>query len=115
LASINGRTESFWVANVYLGQKSIIIAQMELEELEIKILDALTFPESYESLLNEIKEDEAVVADVLKILIAKELVTPMSYDKKTQRYIQGYMYDSDDMTEYYYCMSSKGMKVYFSD
>lgn len=88
---------------------------MELEKLELKILDTLTFPESYETLIKEVHEDEAVVADVLKILIAKELVTPMSFDQKTQRYIQGYMYNSDDMTEYFYCMSSKGMKVYFAD
>ena len=48
---------------------------MELEELELKILSLLLFPEKFKHIVEESGEaDSYIVADVLKTLIVKDLV-----------------------------------------
>jgi hypothetical protein len=56
---------------------------MELEELELKILSLLLFPEKFKHIAEESGEaDSFIVADVLKTLIVKDLVRIYESDEQ---------------------------------
>lgn len=78
--------------------------------LERKILTSLVFTESFDTILEEARESEFLVADVLKWLIKHKYVSPMELDAATGEYKTTYMYDSDNMRAYHYCMTGKGFK-----
>lgn len=78
--------------------------------LEKKILGSLLFAESFETIIEEAKESEYLVADVLKWLIKNKYVSPMEQEEKTGEYKTTFMYDSDNMRAYHYCMTAKGLR-----
>ncbi len=77
--------------------------------LEKKILTSLLFTESFDTIIEEAKESEFLVADVLKDLIKGKYVSPMVLNDETQEYESTYMYDSDNMRAYHYQMTAKGL------
>jgi hypothetical protein len=77
--------------------------------LEKKILTSLLFTESFDTIIEEAKESEFLVADVLKDLIKSKYVSPMVLNEETQEYESTYMYDSDNMRAYHYQMTAKGL------
>jgi hypothetical protein len=78
--------------------------------LERKILSSLLFAEEFDSVMEEVKESEFLVADVLKQLIQQKLVTPMKLNEKNGDYEPSFMYDSDNMRAYRYRVTAEGLK-----
>lgn len=78
--------------------------------IEKKILTSLLFVESFDTILEEARESEFLVADVLKDLIKNKYVTPMELNEDTNEYQPTFMYDSDNMRAYRYQMTAKGLK-----
>lgn len=78
--------------------------------LEKKILTSLLFVETFETIIEEARESEYLVADVLKWLIKNKYVSPMELNEETGEYKPTYMYDSDNMRAYRYQMTAKGLK-----
>ena len=78
--------------------------------LEKKILTSLLFAESFDTIVEEAKESEYLVADVLKLLIKRKHVTPMQLNETTGEYEPTYMYDSDRMRAFHYRITAAGLK-----
>lgn len=86
---------------------------MELDEIDIQILNSLTFPEPFSTLLEEVDAPEKIIGDGLKFLMDKDLVFPMSENEVTGAWEKGYFYNSDNMHEYRYQITSKGLDLLF--
>ena len=86
---------------------------MELDSIDLEILNALTFPESFGTLLEEVKAPEKIIGDCLKGLMDKDLVHPLSENKQTGRWEKGFFYNSDNMNDYDYQITSKGLDFLF--
>ncbi len=82
---------------------------MELNTLQIDILRSLTFPEPFDTLVEEIKATEPVIGAELKELIVWGLVQVMREDERG-RYVSSIYYDSDNMRAFRYQTSSKGLQ-----
>ena len=82
---------------------------MELNTLQIDILRSLTFPEPFDTLVEEIKATEPVIAAELKELIVWGLVQVMMEDERG-RYKSSIYYDTDNMRAFRYQISSKGLQ-----
>lgn len=78
--------------------------------LEKKILTSLLFTESFETILDETKQSEFLVADVLKWLITKKYVNPMRYNDTKKDYEPSFIYDSDNMRAFHYRITAEGLK-----
>lgn len=78
--------------------------------IEKKVLTSLIFVESFDTILEEVKESEYLVADVLKWLIKNKYVSPMQKQEEGEEYKTSFMYDSDNMRAYHYQMTAKGLK-----
>lgn len=78
--------------------------------LERKILSSLLFAEEFSSVVEEVKESEYLVSDILKSLIHQKLVTPMKLNEENGDYEPTYMYDSDNMRAYRYRVTAEGLK-----
>lgn len=77
--------------------------------LEKKILTSLLFTESFDTIIEEARESEFLVADVLKWLIKSKYVSPMELNEEKGEYKATFMYDSDNMRAYHYQMTAKGL------
>jgi hypothetical protein len=82
-----------------------------MNSLEHEILSLLTFPESFESILEEVKTNypAPVVADALKNLITDKWVVPLN--RETGIANPGAVYDTDDMHQFDYRATSKGLDL----
>lgn len=83
-----------------------------MDKLELAIMDLLTFPETFKSIVDEcaIPSTSFVIADVLKKLIHDELVAPFRVDEDgNPRRSLGY--DSDRMSDFMYQLTSKGFRI----
>ncbi|MGV3597002.1 MAG: hypothetical protein ACO1PI_03985 [Bacteroidota bacterium] len=78
--------------------------------LEKKILTSLLFTESFETILEETKQNEFLVANVLKWLITRRYVTPMKYSETKKDYEPSFIYDSDNMRAFHYRITAEGLK-----
>lgn len=78
--------------------------------IEKKILTSLLFEESFDTIIEEVKDSEYLVADTLKTLIKRKLVTPMERNDTTGDYQPTFMYDSDNMRAYHYRMTAEGLR-----
>lgn len=85
-----------------------------LSDIEYDILNAIYFVEPFQNILDECNAPEKIVADVLKQLIAKKLVSPMQFDEEKQEYVRTYFYDSDDMRAYHYLATKEGLMIHNS-
>jgi hypothetical protein len=83
---------------------------IELNPIQILILRALTFPEPFDTLVEEIPAKEAVIGAELKELIVLGLVQVMQEDERG-RFKSSIYYDSDNMRAFKYQISSKGLKL----
>jgi hypothetical protein len=54
------------------------------------------------------------VADVLKSLIQKRLVSAMLWDENLQEYKRSFIYDSDNMNAYSYLATKEGLLAHNS-
>jgi predicted transcriptional regulator len=81
---------------------------IELNALQTQILLSLTFPEPFDTLVEEIKATQPVIAAELKELIVLGLVQVMQEDARG-RYTSSIFYDSDNMRAFQYQISSKGL------
>lgn len=86
----------------------------ELSDIEYDILNAIYFVEPFENILAECRAPEQIVADVLKQLIARKLVTPMQFDSDKQEFIKTFFYDSDNMRAYHYLATKEGLLAHNS-
>jgi hypothetical protein len=85
-----------------------------LTDIEYDILNAIYFVEPFQNILDECKEPEPIVADVLKQLIDKKYVTPMQFDEEKQEYVRTFFYDSDNMRAYSYLATKEGLMAHNS-
>jgi hypothetical protein len=83
---------------------------IELNPIQRQILRSLTFPEPFDTLVEEVKASQPVIGAELKALIAKGLVQVVEPDAKG-RFKSSIYYDSDNMRAFQYQISSKGMKI----
>lgn len=82
---------------------------IELTEMQTQILRSLTFPEPFDTLLEEINGAKAVIGAELKFLIAKGLVVVVEEDSQG-RYKTSIYLDSDNMFAFKYQISSTGLE-----
>lgn len=82
-----------------------------MNPLEREILSLLTFPESFNSILDEVKSGQSapVVADALKNLITDKWVVPLN--RETGKANPGAVYDTDDMHQFNYRATTKGLDL----
>jgi predicted transcriptional regulator len=82
---------------------------IELNEIQFGILRALLFPETFDTLVEEIKATEPVIGAELKTLIEKRLVSVMDEDSRG-RYKPTFYYDTDNMRAFRYQITANGIK-----
>lgn len=79
----------------------------ELSRLSKEIISLLIFEEEFEKILEETSElNKYAVRDELRGLIVKDLVKPSTEIETGIR--KGFIYDSDRMQEFTYCLTAKG-------
>jgi hypothetical protein len=84
---------------------------MELEELELKILSLLLFPEKFKHIAEESGEaDFYIVADVLKTLIVKDLVRIYESDEQGN-YMPVQFLAVDDLNFQWFRITTKGIII----
>ena len=86
---------------------------MELDTIDLQILNALTFPEPFSLIVEEVNAPVSIIGDSLKTLMVKDLVKPLTENKETNRWEKGFFYNSDNMHEYQYQITSKGLDLLF--
>lgn len=86
---------------------------METKELNKRILDCLTFAEPFKTLEEEVSVEVNQLADALKVLIVKDLVQPMRHNSSKDRWEKSMFYDSDNMHDFRYQITSKGLDILF--
>jgi uncharacterized protein YhbP (UPF0306 family) len=74
----------------------------------------LYFVESFKHLLDEVKQPEPIVADCLKQLIHKKYVVSLIWNDEKQDYVKTFMYDTDNMHNYYYLATKDGLMAHNS-
>jgi hypothetical protein len=82
----------------------------ELNAIQQNILRSLTFPEPFETLLEEVAATPPVIGAELKSLIAKGWVQVM-HAGADGRFKPSFYYDSDNMRAFHYQASSKGLEM----
>jgi hypothetical protein len=85
-----------------------------LSDIEYDILNAIYFVEPFQTIKEECRAPEKVVADVLKQLIARKLVSPMQFDEEKQEYVRTYFHDSDNMHAFHYLATKDGLLAHNS-
>lgn len=84
----------------------------ELSDIAHDILNCLYFVEPFDRIVEECGIDRNIVADELKQLIARRLVSPMRYDEVEKEYIRSFIYDSDNMNHYSYLATKDGLMAH---
>jgi len=83
-----------------------------MDEVELAVLELLLFPENFKNIVDEckVKVDTTthVIGDVLKKLLHDEFVIPLSKNEKGE-FVRSIGYDSDDMNNFHYQLSAKGI------
>lgn len=86
---------------------------MPLDNIELQILNSLTFPESFGVLMEEVAAPEKIIGDCLKGLMDKDLVHSLSKVEGTEILEKGFFYNSDNMHDYSYQITAKGLDELF--
>jgi hypothetical protein len=81
---------------------------IELNAIQKQILRSLTFPESFDTLVEEVSATAPVIGAELKALIVLTLVQVVE-PQPSGRYKASIYYDSDNMRAFWYQISSKGI------
>ena len=81
---------------------------IELNPIQRQILRALTFPEPFDTLVEEVNATEPVIGAELKALIVAVLVQVVQ-PQPNGRYKSSIYYDSDNLRAFWYQISSKGI------
>ncbi|PSR06350.1 MAG: hypothetical protein BRD49_00945 [Bacteroidetes bacterium SW_10_40_5] len=84
----------------------------QLTKTEYKILDCLFFIESLENIFEEVHEQKNVIKDTLKTLIDRDLVASYQFSEAKKNYERTFMYDSDNLENYYYCITGQGLALH---
>ncbi|MFY0673619.1 MAG: hypothetical protein JXQ87_09445 [Bacteroidia bacterium] len=84
-----------------------------LDTIEKDVLERLTFEEKLDHLLEEVNEPRPVVIDVLKGLLTKDMVQAYSFDENTGKATPTPFYDSDNMGEFMYRITTKGLDALY--
>jgi hypothetical protein len=82
---------------------------IELNAIQIQILRSLTFPEPFDTLVEEIDATQPVIGAELKSLIVMGLVNVVAEDGRG-RFKQSFLFDSDNLRAFQYQISAKGLK-----
>lgn len=83
-----------------------------LNPVQYKILNSLYFEESFQTLLDEVKESEPIVADELKSMIDKRWVKVLQYDEGKGVYTDSFYYDSDNLRHFFYRATNQGVSLH---
>lgn len=85
----------------------------ELNTLQKLIISKILFVESFDSILEETREKENLIAADLKALIDKRYV--QVYELSEGKYKKTFFYDTDNMRAYFYSATEKGLSLYGSE
>lgn len=85
---------------------------MAVHQVEYDILGTLYFYEPFDKILEEVDASRNVIRDALKNLLAKKLVAAYHYDEVKRQFIQAALYDTDNLYEYYFSATKKGIDIY---
>jgi len=86
----------------------------EIDDLEIDILNCLYFVEPFDKILEEVSYPPNVVADALKTLIHKKMVSVMSWEEDSGDYKRSFIYDTDNMRAFSYLATKEGLLAHNS-
>lgn len=81
-----------------------------INEVQTRILRALTFVEPFETLLEEVPFPEPVIGAELKGLISKRFVQVMMKDPKTGETKRSFYFDGDNLRLFFYVATSMGQE-----
>jgi hypothetical protein len=82
----------------------------ELNDIQVRILRALTFVEPFDTLVEEVPYPEPIIGAELKSLIAQRFVQPMQADRQGN-FKPSFVFDSDDMRAFSYLATSQGIDL----
>ena len=80
-----------------------------LSPIQTQLLMRLTFAERFDSLVDELEEKPAVVADELRGLIDKNWVQVMVWNEEKSDYLRSLYYDTDHMDEHQFMATTHGL------
>lgn len=80
-----------------------------LNDLQRQIINALTFTEPFDTLVEEVSAPEAVIADELKTLIDQRMVQVMV--EEGGHFQKTFYYDTDNMRAFRYEATSRGLDL----
>jgi hypothetical protein len=81
----------------------------KLNDIQVRILRALTFVEPFDTLVEEVPFPEPVIGAELKALISQRFVQAMSPDNKSGKYERSFVFDGDNLRAFSYIATSHGM------
>jgi len=84
-----------------------------LDEIEKSVLEKLTFEEHFHHILEEMDFPRPVVADVLKTLLVKEMVHAFTFNEKTNSALPTAFCDTDNLQDYLFRATKKGMDALY--
>lgn len=84
-----------------------------LDEIEKELLACLTFEESLAHLLEEMDYSKAIIVDILKSLLMKEMVQAFYFDEEKDGNMPTAFYDSDSLGDFLFRISAKGLKALY--
>ena len=79
------------------------------EELEMEVLSCLYFVEPFDKIVEECGIERNIIADVLKNLIARKMVSAMVFDEQYNEYKRTFIFDSDNMQNYSFLATKEGL------
>lgn len=86
----------------------------DLSELQKKILGSLYYPESFDTILEEVNAPANYIADDIKTMIDRGMIKVVEPDDKGG-YERRFYYDSDNMRAFYYQITKDGLDAYHAD
>lgn len=81
----------------------------ELNDIQFQILDSVYFVESFSSLRDEVSTSEAILVNELRLLIDKDWVQVMVFDKQKEDFIRTAIFDTDHLEDYHFLVTRNGL------
>lgn len=83
----------------------------EIDSYEKKVLQLVYFPETYAAIVEEANISEFIVGDCIRSLSHKKMLFAMKKDPVTGKFSILYIFDKDNLQNYYYQITGLGMEA----
>ncbi len=84
------------------------------DPVALDILDKLYFPESLDALYEEVDAAPAVIRDVILSLLDNDLISILRYDDRRRDWLPTAIFDKDNLAEYRFVITRKGLMLHNS-